>query len=220
MCFISLLPLVIAFTSITASCHPPPISRTIDTLAARDVLSEFSIRELGDELNERLQRRGGRGSSVPPRVLVGRGQLSDISLFNKKRVVSIGCTWNDSHSVSNDESGQSKQAWDVLSCGSNSRGQHGSGRTTLSSGSVTFPLVNSDTGPAVDVTGVRIACGGEHVMAFLTRHSSNSSLELWGCGWNEHGNLGTGTTEDLFFPEKIWSNEGSHLAGVRDVMGI
>ncbi|KAF8157970.1 regulator of chromosome condensation 1/beta-lactamase-inhibitor protein II [Crassisporium funariophilum] len=149
-----------------------------------------------------------------------KGQLSGISFFNKKRLVSIGCTWNGSHAVSSDEAGQSKQKWDVMSCASNSHGQHGSGRNTLPSGSVTFPLQNTDTGPVGDVTDVRIACGSEHVMALFTRHSLNSSLELWGWGWNEHGNLGTGTTEDLFFPEKIWPNEGSQLAGVRDVMGI
>ncbi|KAF8157971.1 hypothetical protein B0H34DRAFT_436877 [Crassisporium funariophilum] len=69
MRLISLLPLVVAFTSFAASCDPETDAtlqarELIDGLATRGILSEYSTRDLADELNERLQRRGS-GNSVP-----------------------------------------------------------------------------------------------------------------------------------------------------------
>ncbi|KAJ7175828.1 regulator of chromosome condensation 1/beta-lactamase-inhibitor protein II [Mycena filopes] len=57
-----------------------------------------------------------------------------------------------------------------------------------------------------NANGQLVACGSEHVLASFMVLSS-SSTEVWGWGWNEHGNLGVGTTEDVRIPAKIWPLE-------------
>jgi len=46
-----------------------------------------------------------------------------------------------------------------------------------------------------------VCCGGESIMA------SNIDGEIYGCGWNEHGNLSTGNTEDV---QEFTEIEGAH----------
>ncbi|KAF7301067.1 hypothetical protein MIND_00670600 [Mycena indigotica] len=50
---------------------------------------------------------------------------------------------------------------------------------------------------------VQIACGSEHVLAVL--RGKDGQFEVWGWGWNEHGNIGTGATEDVRLPQKLCS---------------
>ena len=45
---------------------------------------------------------------------------------------------------------------------------------------------------------VNFVCGSEHVLCVL------GQAEVWGWGWNEHGNLATGSLNDVKAPVRIW----------------
>jgi protein ATS1 len=49
---------------------------------------------------------------------------------------------------------------------------------------------------------VDFACGSEHVLCVL--ESEGGHAEVWGWGWNEHGNLATGSLDDVKVPVRIW----------------
>ena len=133
-----------------------------------------------------------------------KGQMSVISDISN--VQDIKCTWNGTFCVVRNNT------WSILSSGSNSHSQLGWDEDS-SSGRVEFP-------PSVDTTSstVQIACGSEHVLA-LTR--GRSSDQVWGWGWNEHGNLGTGDTSDVMLPVQLLpplSENGTRR--VTDISGI
>ncbi|KAJ7784591.1 regulator of chromosome condensation 1/beta-lactamase-inhibitor protein II [Mycena metata] len=113
------------------------------------------------------------------------------------RAKSVNCTWNGTYTTTVDI-----DVWDVLSAGSNANGQLGradSDRTDLAR--VEFPFTSRTH------RLLQVACGSEHILAsFLVL--SSSTTEVWGWGWNEHGNLGLGTTEDIRAPAKIWQSQG------------
>jgi len=118
-----------------------------------------------------------------------KGQMSVIS--NISDVEDIKCTWNGTFCIVRNK------RWSILSSGSNSHSQlgwnHHDGDS--SSGRVKFP-------PSVDTTSttVQIACGSEHILALIKGPSSD---QVWGWGWNEHGNLGTGNTSDVPIPVQL-----------------
>jgi protein ATS1 len=142
-----------------------------------------------------------------------KGQLQVASKI--KNVGDISCTWNGTYCTVRDN-----KAWSILSSGSNTHGQLG--RETGDSPSaevVNFPLTldNLDT-------SVHVVCGSEHVLALIRTSSPNSghkSPEVWGWGWNEHGNLGLGHTEDVRFPVRIWSSKNEvATTRIRSVHGV
>jgi len=47
-----------------------------------------------------------------------------------------------------------------------------------------------------------IACGSEHTLVVLTPVGGRG--EVWGWGWNEHGNIGTGDTSNVRTPKRLW----------------
>src|SRR5258705_411426 len=100
----------------------------------------------------------------------------------------IGGTWNGTYCIVRDGS-----AWSILSSGSNTHGQLG---YEVPSGRVVFPGTINMTD-----TSVQIACGSEHVLTLI---KSRDATQIWGWGWNEHGNLGLGNTEDARVPVRIW----------------
>ena len=156
---------------------------------------------------------------------LGSNRKGQLQLSPSKSVRTIGCTWNGSYAVV-----ESNEGWRIQSSGSNSHGQLGLKADPLSanipnSGVVHFPEILDSKS-----TSIKIACGSEHIL-LLSRHTNmeDSSVQqhqvsqLWGWGWNEHGNLGTGTTDDTFLPFKIWSNEPgfiSYFKGVHELFGI
>ncbi|KAF7436187.1 hypothetical protein PC9H_003013 [Pleurotus ostreatus] len=110
-----------------------------------------------------------------------KNQLAGVqSLVNIQRVV---CTWNNTYAVRADK---------ILSVGNNAKGQLGR-------------LTHDPNLPAaVQLSGgevKNIACGSEHVLVWL---ETGDGSEVWGWGWNEHGNIGIGSTDDVMFPVKIW----------------
>jgi protein ATS1 len=51
---------------------------------------------------------------------------------------------------------------------------------------------------------LEIACGSEHVLALVSHRNSECCEQVWGWGWNEHGNLGLGHTVDVPTPVRLW----------------
>ncbi|KZT54705.1 RCC1/BLIP-II protein [Calocera cornea HHB12733] len=110
-------------------------------------------------------------------------------------VKDIGCTWNGTYAVMT--SGEREL---ICSNGSNDHGQLGRIENE--------PVPRADRLPdevllPLDRRIFDLACGSEHV-AVLCRHEASGAFEVWGWGWNEHGNLGMGHTSDVRFPSIIW----------------
>ncbi|KAH9058261.1 RCC1/BLIP-II [Lactarius vividus] len=125
-----------------------------------------------------------------------KGQLR--GLHTAENVQAIGCSWNGSYL-------QTRTG--LLSAGANTHGQLG--REVVSEtapGSVNVP----DTSRVVD-----FVCGSEHVLCVL---ESQEQAEVWGWGWNEHGNLATGSLSDVKAPVRIWppspAQTGEKVVGV------
>jgi len=149
---------------------------------------------------------------------LGSNRKGQLQLSPSQSVRKIGCTWNGSYAIV-----EANEEWRIHSSGSNSHGQLGSKTDSLNAdipGLVYFSEVLD-----CKSTSVEIACGSEHVLLLSHRNMEDRSVQqvLWGWGWNEHGNLGTGNTVDTFLPLKIWSNEpgfGSHFKGAHELIGI
>jgi protein ATS1 len=105
-----------------------------------------------------------------------KGQIT--GLADASGVRAIGATWNGSYLLSDE----------LWSQGSNTHGQllrSNGGETRAPRASV--PL------DAEEVAA--FAAGSEHILA-LARSRSGARTDLWAGGWNEHGNLGLGNTDD------------------------
>lgn len=133
-----------------------------------------------------------------------RGQLHTMDPWG--RVRQVGCTWNGTYLLRDDDENT------LLSTGSNAHGQLGresqveENRVTV--GPVEFTLSHDGKLPSLR----SFACGSEHVIAAISP-SGSSDIEVWGWGWNEHGNLGLDHTDDVPKPIKIWPAEGHTLDG-------
>jgi len=114
-----------------------------------------------------------------------KGQLRGIHIV--EGVQTIGCSWNGSYLRSH---------LGLLSTGADARGQlgrDGAAETHLR------PVNIPDTPRVID-----FMCGSEHVLCLL---ESEGHTEVWGWGWNEHGNLATGSLDDVKVPLRIWPRE-------------
>lgn len=128
----------------------------------------------------------------------------------------VDCTWNGTYVLQRPSSGS---PWTLFATGSHEKGQLGSTSTsTLTSPGlrrVEFPF-----DPSISYLS-EFACGSEHVLALITRAPSPLSspsepsldTEVWAWGWNEHGNLGLGHTQDVVVPTRIWPQGGNGIGG-------
>ncbi|KAG6811462.1 hypothetical protein H0H92_007285 [Tricholoma furcatifolium] len=137
-----------------------------------------------------------------------KGQLE--GLGDARHVTQLDCTWNGTYAVADGDNGVQR----ILATGSSAHGQLG--RQIVSDVLPSFSPVQLSLS---NVIVSRIACGTEHALALLSRRSEMGfSLEAWGWGWNEHGNLGIGTTENAFIPIRLWPpvevNENQRIIGV------
>jgi protein ATS1 len=111
-----------------------------------------------------------------------KGQLH--GLHATKDVRAIHCSWNGSYVQS---------PTTLLSAGANARGQLGRADAPEASlGAVDIPK---------NAQVLSFACGSEHVLCLL---EFEGRKQVWGWGWNEHGNLGTGSLNDITVPIKVW----------------
>jgi protein ATS1 len=134
-----------------------------------------------------------------------KGQLQGVG--SVKDVIALSCTWHGTYLVS--------EAGRVIAAGSHSRGQLGRDLTSTDGG-IPAPVQFPFTSATPQLLG--IACGSEHVLALfsVTSDSRDARTEVWGWGWNEHGNLGLGTTGDIVIPTKIWpASAASETRGER-----
>jgi len=127
-----------------------------------------------------------------------KGQLRH--LHTVKDVRAIDCSWNGSYF---------RTPMGLLSAGANARGQLGrEDAAEVPLGAARFP----DGTHVLD-----FACGSEHVLAVVESHART---EMWGWGWNEHGNLGTGSLEDANVPVKVWPPSTAESGGMTHVVGV
>ena len=106
----------------------------------------------------------------------------------RSQISTIGCTWNGTYIVT-------EPPPILLSSGLNNHGQLGQGQNPLQ-------ILALATAIEYSRPPVALACGSEHVVA-LTFRGENSESQLWGWGWNEHGNLGLGHLNDVFTPQRV-----------------
>ncbi|EIM88036.1 RCC1/BLIP-II [Stereum hirsutum FP-91666 SS1] len=133
-----------------------------------------------------------------------KGQLR--GLPSVRRATSVGCTWNGTYVLVSEGDNRSM----LLSSGSSTKGQLGRTAALDDAGmkTVQFPFtLFTDR-----VEG--LAYGSEHLLVLLSGDPTSTPRtgEVWGWGWNEHGNLGTGSLEDVHTPRKVWppSSPGIH----------
>jgi protein ATS1 len=113
-------------------------------------------------------------------------QLSCLS--SPPNVKAIQCTWNGTCLLSSGDNS-------VVLSGSNSHGQLGILGAQLNSNHLHFTQLTAD------FKLEQVSAGSEHVLALFK--SPDKSIVL-GWGWNEHGNLGLGHTEDVGPPQVVW----------------
>ncbi|KAH9854412.1 RCC1/BLIP-II [Lenzites betulinus] len=121
----------------------------------------------------------------------------------------VACTWNGTYALL--RSGM------VVAAGSNTHSQLGRGASHHERQSTLAPVrFPSDLYPA---RVVDIVCGSEHVLCIVERSDPTQETisEVWGWGWNEHGNLGIGGTEDVDIPAKLWPRRETDLGRVKNV---
>lgn len=106
---------------------------------------------------------------------------------------SVHATWTSTFVLAEDEDGTR-----LFSFGNNAFGQLGRATSVLSAlGEV---RIGVDLHRNIRSLGV----GSEHALALV---DSNEETQVWGWGWNEHGNLGLGEhgMENQPLPVKVWS---------------
>ncbi|TRM67023.1 regulator of chromosome condensation 1/beta-lactamase-inhibitor protein II [Schizophyllum amplum] len=148
-----------------------------------------------------LLRRSGRISCL------GSNRKSQISgMDDRTNVEAVGCTWHGTYAVDSLDGS-------IHGSGSNIHGQLGQGTTAPETSMPSLVRLP----PSSTHRLKELSCGSEHILAKLQRTNGPARTEVWGWGWNEHGNLGTGGLEDVLAPAKIWPPEG---AETREILGI
>lgn len=133
-----------------------------------------------------------------------KGQIGNLD-GNIEGITEVSATWNGSYLVKADE-GNAKN-WTVLATGSNSHGQLAQepSASDLTVGLSEVQFVTKD-----QIGLKKLACGSEHVLVLVEKSAPTQTVggefEVWGWGWNEHGNLGLGHTNDVSTPRSILSS--------------
>lgn len=133
-------------------------------------------------------------------VALGSNRKQQVAGLNSLANISaIDCTWNGTYAVL-DVGG----AWSIVATGDNAKGQLGSQNSDIHAPAV--PLNVRFPFSCKTHKLLKMACGSEHVLCLFSTDTASPSqaTEVWGWGWNEHGNLGLGHTEDVRQPTKLW----------------
>ncbi|KAF8330393.1 regulator of chromosome condensation 1/beta-lactamase-inhibitor protein II [Cantharellus anzutake] len=140
------------------------------------------------------------------------------SIHSIPDITSLECTWNGTYFVSRGNS-----SWRVYSTGSGVKGQLGHRQSQPTTSASIMPSVPYTSSVPQEVAFlfqhtstklIGLACGSEHVLALIEDESDHSN-SVFGWGWNEHGNLGLGSTEDVWEPVRVWppSDDGGATQG-------
>ena len=139
-----------------------------------------------------------------------KGQLQGME--SVKGGTKLGCTWNSTYVLVQSDDGNTRMdATRSHSNGQLGRAFHDSSEFP-SLAPVDFPF-SLNSRRIIDM-----ACGSEHVLALVSL--DHESTEVWGWGWNEHGNLGTGLTENVDIPVRVWPREPNTEASCQKAVGI
>ncbi|KAK1226559.1 alpha tubulin suppressor [Marasmius sp. AFHP31] len=147
-------------------------------------------------------------------VGLGSNKRNQLDGLDGLDTVEVGSTWNGTYVVD-------RLHRKIHATGSHTKGQLGRSYSTESSsttprfGPVEFAFDVPSNSNSRRLTS--LACGSEHV---LSSWNVNDCSEVWGWGWNEHGNLGLGSTEDVYLPVKIWPPEQLVEYSQREVVGV
>ncbi|PSR76652.1 hypothetical protein PHLCEN_2v8249 [Hermanssonia centrifuga] len=132
-----------------------------------------------------------------------KSQLNGVD--NIENVTAVDCTWNGTYAVV-----RNLAEWDIVSTGNHSKGQLGRPLHTDNAATHSHPP-SAVHFPFSHMTHrlVKIACGSEHILCLFSLAGKNNgdmydTTEVWAWGWNEHGNLGIGNTQDQDVPVRIW----------------
>ncbi|KAH6911164.1 regulator of chromosome condensation 1/beta-lactamase-inhibitor protein II [Coprinopsis sp. MPI-PUGE-AT-0042] len=128
---------------------------------------------------------------------LGSNRKGQLDLPRVDHVAAVGCTWNGSYALLGDVNGQTE----IHGVGKNTHGQLGRGQGDSAPAT---PQIQFPTSLNARLRASKLSCGTEHV---LTLWKGRDDTEAWGWGWNEHGNLGLGDTQDVYGPTKVWPNE-------------
>ncbi|EJD03543.1 RCC1/BLIP-II [Fomitiporia mediterranea MF3/22] len=130
-----------------------------------------------------------------------KGQLA--GLDSVKNICAVGATWNGTYLLQKHQS--SDKRWSILATGSNSHGQLACASNSDSGASVAQLRRISLPTNVSEAESLSITCGSEHVLvASLTGAQVDDEMGVFAWGWNEHGNLGLGHTDDVHEPSRIW----------------
>lgn len=124
------------------------------------------------------------GTSPPRRVVSFPSQ-------EPSRVLSLGCTWSGVYVlVENAQDGRH-----ILAQGADDHGQLANTRS------------GDDHWHRIDARSCKhLVCGSEHVLL-------SDDARVVGWGWNEHGNLADGTTDDVATPTRVYDGAVRPFAG-------
>lgn len=109
----------------------------------------------------------------------------------------VYATWNSTFIVGESDAGDTR----LYSLGNNRNGQLGRNTADKASGTAGEVLFDGNRRRIL-----QLAAGSEHVLVLLEGLQPGSKKEIWGWGWNEHGNLGLHNDdklEDVRLPRKL-----------------
>lgn len=121
-----------------------------------------------------------------------KGQLDGLDAL--REVAFVGCTWNGTYVL--------LRTGTVVATGNNTHSQLGRGQVYDDGPQSMLAPVQFPFNPTPGQIS-RLACGSEHVLCIVNAEDT-ANREVWGWGWNEHGNLGIGGTHDVSVPVRIW----------------
>lgn len=121
------------------------------------------------------------------------GQLLIRDAVQSDTVLSAACTWNATLVLIRDF---------VIGSGNNEKGQLGA--IVNSNGVAKIEMGNMlQSATKERQTAAILVCGSEHTLVLL-QNGTESGGQVWGWGWNEHGNLAQADQEDRTMPVCIW----------------
>lgn len=152
---------------------------------------------MGDNKYGQLGRPTTGSNKAVPELVAGQLGRKGSGCFD------ISCGW--SHCMALVTKGILRKN-DLYGWGRNDKGQLGfNDKNSNMKGSVVTQPHQLDIGNDDDRI-LKFSCGAESSVVLLN-NDNNAAGTLWACGWNEHGNLSTGDTDDVL--------EWKHIVGTK-----
>lgn len=216
---------VLAVLQYTIAEADAPQEMLIGWGAARN--GQLEIRNPSEAISDKARSNGPRRVPLPIRITrwaapvsvidVSTGHQHALVALNNGSIVELG---SNSKSQLPSWHGSQKESHTRVRCSWNNSfvalGGHGSCVLRSYGRNAHGQLGRSEAASNNEISlspsfGIRdIICGSEHCLVTGSNNDS-ARIEVWGWGWNEHGNLALGHTEDVHTPCRIptlGANEG------------